>query len=75
MAKAPLPVEFLSALAMIGDASCVEAIAAAHRKAKDAWWRQHLADAFYTIVQREKLTSRHAVMKRIAKKSPNLVAQ
>ena len=77
-AKAPLPVEFLTALALIGDASCVEAIAGAHAKAakaKDAWWRHHLADVFYAIVQRERLTSRHAVMKRIAKKSPNLVAQ
>lgn len=69
-ANAPLPVEFLTALAMIGDASCVEAIASAHAKAKDAWWRHHLADAFYTIVQREKLTSRHAAMKRIAKRWP-----
>ena len=69
-AKAPLPVEFLTALSMIGDASCVEAIASAHANAKDAWWRHHLADAFYTIVQREKLTSRHAAMKRIAKRWP-----
>ena len=73
-AKAPLPVEFLTALSLIGDATCVEAIAAAHAKAKDAWWRHHLADAFYTIVQREKLTSRHPAMKRIAKKFPGLVA-
>jgi len=69
-AKGPLPVEFLTAVSMIGDASCVEAVAAAHAKAKDTWWRHHLADAFYTIVQREKLTSRHAVMKRIAKRWP-----
>ena len=59
---------------MIGDASCVEAIASAHANAKDAWWRHHLADAFYTIVQREKLTSRHAAMKKIAKRFPGLVA-
>lgn len=73
-AAAPLPVEFLAALSLIGDASCVEAIAAAHAKTKDAWWRHHLADAFYTIVTRERLTSRHAIMKRIAKRSPGLVA-
>ena len=59
---------------MVGDASCLEAVAAAHAKAKDAWWRHHLADAFYTIVTRERLTSRHAVMKKIAKRSPGLVA-
>ncbi len=73
-AKTPLPVEFLTALSMVGDASCLEAVAAAHAKAKDAWWRHHLADAFYTIVTRERLTSRHAVMKKIAKRSPGLVA-
>ena len=69
-ARGPLPVEFLAAVSLIGDASCVEAIAAAHAKAQDAWWRHHLADAFYTIVQREKLTSRHAVMKKIKKRWP-----
>ncbi len=73
-ARGTLPVEFLAALSKIGDASCVEAVAGAHAKAKDAWWRHHLADVFYTIVQRERLTSRHAVMKRIAKRSPGLVA-
>ena len=67
-AKGRLPVEFLAPLALIGDASCLEAIAAAHAAARDAWWRQHLADAFYTIVAREKLTARSAVMRRIAKK-------
>jgi hypothetical protein len=69
-ARGPLPVEFLTALSMIGDASCLEAIAGAHAKAKDNWWRHHLADAFYAIVQRENLTSRHAVMKRIQKRWP-----
>jgi len=67
-AKGRLPVEFLAPLALIGDASCLEAIAAAHAAARDAWWRQHLADAFYTIVARERLTSRSAVMRRVAKK-------
>jgi hypothetical protein len=70
--KGPLPVEFLAALALIGDASCIEAIASAHAKAKDSWWRHHLADAFYAIVQKEKLTSRHAAMKKAAKRSPAL---
>jgi len=69
-ANTPLPVEFLTALSLIGDSSCLEAIAAAHSRARDAWWRQHLADAFGTIVAREKLTRRHAVMKRIQKRWP-----
>ena len=60
--------EFLTALSLIGDASCLEAIAEAHRVAQDSWWRQHLADAFRAIVTREKLTRRHAVIKKIEKK-------
>jgi len=72
-ANAPLPVEFLAALALIGDASCLEAIATAHGRAMDRWWREHLADAFHAIVVRKRLTRRHAVLKRIQKRSPELV--
>jgi hypothetical protein len=32
------------------------------------WWRDHLADAFKTIVRRERLTRRHAVVKKIEKR-------
>ena len=67
-APAPLPVEFLTALSLIGDASCLEAIAGAHAKSRDAWWRDHLADAFRTIAAREKITRRHAVIRKIERK-------
>lgn len=67
-AIAPLPVEFLAALSLVGDASCLEAMAGAHARARNAWWRQHLADTFRAIVARERLTRRHAVVKRIEKK-------
>jgi HEAT repeat protein len=67
-ARAPLPVEFLTALSLVGDASCLEAIAGAHARARDTWWRDHLADAFRTIAAREKITRRHAVIKRIERK-------
>ena len=67
-AKAPLPVEFLTALSLVGDTSCVEAIAAAHAKAKDAWWRDRLADAFRDIVARERLTRRHSAVRKAEKK-------
>ena len=70
MAKGTLPVEFLPPLGSIGDASCLEAIAAAHASTRDAWLRRRLTDAFFTIVAREKLTQRDAVMKRIAKRWP-----
>ena len=65
---APLPVEFLTALSLVGNASCLEAIAAAHQRWDDEWWRQHLADSFHSIVERERITRRHAVMKRIQKR-------
>jgi len=76
-AKAPLPVEFLAALTLIGDASCLEAIAGAHArtKAKDAWWRGQLARVFRDIVSREKMTRRHAVLKRIEKRWPGVMQE
>jgi HEAT repeat protein len=72
-ASGPLPVEFLAALALIGDESCLEAIAAAHGRSTDHWWRQHLVDAFRAIVTRKRLTRRHAVLKKIQKRSPELL--
>ena len=74
-AKAPLPVEFLAALSIIGDASCVEAMAGAYTRAKDAWWRDHLADAFRAIVAREKLTRRHAAIRKIEKRWPETLRE
>jgi HEAT repeat protein len=71
-AKAPLPVEFLAALTLIGDASCLEAIAGAHHRSRDAWWREHLAGVFRAVVAREKLTRRHAVVKRVEKRWPGV---
>jgi HEAT repeat protein len=69
-ADAPLPVEFLAALALVGDRSCLEPIAAAYAHARDghAWWRQHLADAFRAIAARERITRRNAVMKKVEKR-------
>jgi hypothetical protein len=72
---APLPVEFLTALSLVGDPSCLEAIAAAHQRSDDAWWRQRLSDSFRSIVERERLTRRHAVMKRIQKRWPGTFEQ
>jgi hypothetical protein len=78
-ATAPLPVEFLATLSLVGDAGCLEAIAAAYAKsggssrAQTDWWRQHLASAFQTIVKRERLTRRHALMKKILKRWPSIL--
>jgi HEAT repeat protein len=76
-ADAPLPVEFAAALVAVGDSSCLESIAAAHarRIASGArgedWWIRHLIDAFRAIVARERLTKRHAVLKKIEKRWPD----
>jgi hypothetical protein len=72
---APLPVEFLTALSLVGDPSCLEAIAAAHQRSDDDWWRLRLSDSFHSIVKRERITRRHAVMKRIEKRWPGTFKQ
>lgn len=70
--RSPLPMDALAALALIGDQSCLESIAAAHQRSKEKWWRDHLLEAFHGIVKREHLTPRHAVMKKIAKRWPRI---
>jgi hypothetical protein len=77
-AKEPLPVEFLASLAAVGDASCLEAIAAAYAastRRRDDWWRTHLAEAFHAIVSREKLTRRHAAVRRLEQRSPEAMTE
>ena len=69
----PLPVEFLAAVSMVGDRSCLEAIAGAWERTPDEWWRRRLADTFRLIVEREHVTKRHAVMKKIERKSPGVL--
>lgn len=88
VAEAPgtLPTTFLTALHVIGDASCLEAIAIAYTRAAgtaptdretpgtpatdDERWRQQLAGAFHAIVKREKLARTSSVLKRISTKWP-----
>lgn len=72
-AEEPLPVGFLAALARLGDASCLEPIASAFARATSAghgWWRGHLASAFSAILRRERLTRRHAVVRRVLRRWP-----
>jgi hypothetical protein len=69
-AAGPLPIEFITAVAAIGDASCLQPIAAGYAKTKQAAWRNELAGAFRAIVGREKLTRRHAAVKKIAARAP-----
>jgi hypothetical protein len=68
-----LPVAFLAAIEEIGDASCVDTLAAAYEassRSGDTWWREHLASAFRAIVQREGLTRRHTAIKRALARWP-----
>ena len=37
-------------------------------RSRDGWWRDHLAVAFRAIVNREGLTRRHGVMRKITKR-------
>ena len=72
-AKGPLPTSFLAALHVVGDPSCLEPIAAAYSRSApaDARWRGQLAAAFRAIIRREKVTKRHAAMKRIVAHWPD----
>ena len=68
-----LPVAFLAALEEIGDATCLEPLAAAYdasSRSGDTWWREHVAAAFRAIVTREGLTRRHAAVKRTLARWP-----
>lgn len=66
-----LPVGFLAAAAAVGDAACLEPLAVSWLAAtNDQWWRAHLAEAFAAIVKREKITRKHATIKRILERFP-----
>ena len=72
-----LPVAFLAALEEIGDATCLETLAAAYEassRSGDAWWREHVAAAFRAIMLREGLTRRHAAVKRTVSRWPEAAA-
>ena len=73
-ADAPLPLDFLTAIAAIGGADCLEPMARAWTAApEEKWWRDRLAEAAAEIMKREKLTSRSAVVKRVRAKYQGFV--
>ena len=51
-------------VASIATTAATASTTSAHAKAKDGWWREHLARAFRDIVARERLTKRHAAIRR-----------
>ena len=74
-APRPLPPPFVTAVALVGDVSCLESIAIAYARARDAAWRAALRDAFGSIVKREKITRRSSVMKKIEKRWAGLTRE
>lgn len=64
-AQAPLPPGFLDALALVGDAGCLEPLAQAWSAARDARWRAALADTARQILRREGIGARSAVVKHV----------
>ena len=66
-AQAPLPLDFLVAVAAIGDATCLEPMARAWAAAPpgETWWRDRLADVAAEIMHRTRLSGRSHVVKRI----------
>jgi hypothetical protein len=72
LSEGPLPPSFLAAMRAVGDASCVESLAAALARAPqgDLWWRHQLASALRAVAKRERLTKRHAAMKKVLARWP-----
>jgi HEAT repeat protein len=73
-----LPGAFLAAMEEIGDATCLDTLAAAHdatSRSGDTWLREHIAAAFRAIVQREGLTRRHASVKRVLARWPDAATE
>jgi hypothetical protein len=66
------PQTFIAAVRTIGDASSLEALAAAYARIEDERWRGQLAAAWAAIVTREKVTARHPTMKRIGTRWPQV---
>ena len=70
----PLPNDFVTAIASIGDASCLEPLARAWSASSgDTWWQERLAGAAAAIVRRARLSGRSAVVKRVRARWPGFL--
>jgi hypothetical protein len=71
VATSPLPLDYLTAIAQVGDDSCLEPLARAWAAIGDEpWWRERLADTAGDLVRRLGLSGRHAVVKRVRVRWP-----
>jgi hypothetical protein len=70
----PLPSPFVAAIQLIGDESCLESLASAFTQTRpeDERWRSQLAQAFHTVAKRERITRKHAALRRAVAKAPDL---
>jgi hypothetical protein len=79
-ATGPLPDGFVESAALVGDAACLEAIADALAREpggvakRDEAWRDSLVRAGRAIVRRERLTRRHAAVRKMIKDRPEVAA-
>ncbi|MGE0591553.1 MAG: hypothetical protein AB7G23_00325 [Vicinamibacterales bacterium] len=70
-AAVALPFGFLHAMAALGDAACLDALARAWEAAAgDPWWQQHLAETARAVAEREGLDERHTAVKRLRDRWP-----
>jgi len=74
-AATPLPLDFLTAVATVGDDTCLEPLARAWSAARaEPWWQARLAEAAADIIARAGLSGHHAGVKRIKAKWPEFHA-
>lgn len=69
----PLPVAMLGAIETLGEPSLLDAVATAWHRTDDEWTRDRLAGVLSDIMARHRLTRRHAVVKRITARHPELI--
>jgi hypothetical protein len=79
-AAEPLPEGFAEAAGLVGDVACLESIAESLTRTRAETgnlmreWQGDLVKAGRSIVERERLTRRHAVVRKIARASPDVAA-
>ena len=71
---AQTPVGMLSALQQVGDSSVLDVVADAWQATSDAWFRGQLVTIFRAVVERERMTRRHAAVKKLAARAPDALA-
>jgi hypothetical protein len=74
-ATRPLPLDFLTAIAAVGDESCHDPLARAWGRAgTEPWWQTRLAEAAHDVMARRGLSGRHATVRRLRDKWPQFHA-